>query len=131
MYDVLRLKYNDVILKVTSKVHKRSKKMDESSSELSDVSDQLSDITEIISDVETDESDIDAEEDTQPAHGRNVNPWFSVIDRETFQLNVEGFTESTGPTGFEPNYTPVEYFEKFLSTEDEDLIDRLVDETNW
>ena len=90
------------------------------------VSDQLSDITEIISDVGTDESDVDTEEGI-----RNTNPWFSVIDRETFQLNVEGFVESTGPTGFEPNYTPVEYFEKFLSTEDEDLIDRLVDETNW
>ena len=131
MYDVLRLKYNDVTLKVTSKVHKRSKKMDESSGELSDVSDQLSDITEIISDVGTDESDVDAEEDIQPAPGRNANPWFSVIDRETFQLNVEGFVESTGPTGFEPNYTPVEYFETFLSTEDEDMIDCLVDETNW
>jgi hypothetical protein len=35
---------------------------------------------------------------------------------------VEGFVaESTGPTEFEPNYTPVEYFEKFLSTEDEDI----------
>jgi len=69
MYDVLRLRYNDVTLKVTSKVHKRSKKMDESSGELSDVSDQLSDITEIISHVGTDESDVDAEEDIQPA------PW--------------------------------------------------------
>jgi hypothetical protein len=39
--------------------------------------------------------------------------------------------ESTGPTGFEPNYTPVEYFEKFLSTEDEDMMGRLVDKTNW
>jgi hypothetical protein len=51
----------------------------------------LSDITEIISDVGTDESDVDTEEDIQPAPGRNTNPWFSVIDRETFQLNVEGF----------------------------------------
>ena len=105
--------------------------MNESSGEISDVSDQLSDITEIISDVGTDGSDVNNEEDIQRAPGRNANPWFSVIDRETFQLNVEGFVESTGPTGFEPNYTPVEYFEKFLSTEDEDLIDRLVDETNW
>jgi hypothetical protein len=70
---------------------KRSKKMNESSGELSDVSDQLSDITEIISDVGTNESDVDTEEDIQPAPGRNANPWFSVIDRETFQLNVEGF----------------------------------------
>jgi hypothetical protein len=45
-----------------------------------------------------------------PAPGRNVNPWFSVIDRETFQLNVEGIVEGTGPTGFEPNYTSVEYY---------------------
>jgi hypothetical protein len=43
MYDVIRLKYNDVTLK------KRSKKK------------------------------------------RKTNPWFSVIDGETFQLNVEGF----------------------------------------
>ena len=50
------------------------------------VSDQLSDITEIISDVGTDESDVDTEEGI-----RNTNPWFSVIDREIFQLNVEGF----------------------------------------
>jgi len=48
---------------------------------------------------------VDTEEDIQPAPGRKANPWFSVIDRETFQLNVEGFVESTGPTGFEPNYT--------------------------
>ena len=34
---------------------------------------------------------VDAEEDIQPAPGRKANPWFSVIDRETFQLNVEGF----------------------------------------
>jgi hypothetical protein len=34
---------------------------------------------------------IDTEEDIQRAPGRNANPWFSVIDRETFQLNVEGF----------------------------------------
>ena len=129
MYAVLRLRYNDVTLKVTS--HKRSKKMDESSGELSDVFDQLSDITEIISDVGTNESDVDAEEDIQPASGRNVDQWFSVIDREIFQLNVEGFVESTGPTGFKPNYTPIEYFETFLSTDDEDMIDRLVDETNW
>ena len=74
MYDVLRLRYNDVTLKVTSKVHKRSKKMNESSGELSDVSDQMSDITEIISDVGTDESDVDAEEDIQPTSGRNDNP---------------------------------------------------------
>jgi hypothetical protein len=40
--------------------------------------------------VGTDESDVDTEEDIQPAPGRNANPWFSVIDRETFQLNVEG-----------------------------------------
>jgi hypothetical protein len=46
----------------------------------------LSDITEIISDVGTDESDVDTEEGR-----RNTNPWFSVIDRETFQLNVKGF----------------------------------------
>ena len=60
--------------------------MNESSGELSEISNQLSDITEIISDVGTDESDVDTEE------GRtNTNPWFSVIDRETFQLNVEGF----------------------------------------
>jgi hypothetical protein len=37
MYDVIRLRYNDVTLK------KISKKMNESSGELSDVSDQLSD----------------------------------------------------------------------------------------
>jgi hypothetical protein len=53
---------------------------------------------------------------------------FSVIDGETFQLNVEGIVEGTGPTGFEPNYTSVEYLEKILSTEDEDMIDRLDDE---
>jgi hypothetical protein len=47
------------------------------------VSDQLSDITEIISDVGTDESDVDTEEGR-----RNTNPWFSVIDRETFQLII-------------------------------------------
>ena len=88
----------------------------------------MSDITEIISYVGTDESDVDAEEDIQPAPGRNANPWFSVIDRETFQLNVEGIVEGTGPTGFEPNYTPVEYLENILSTEDEDMIDRLEDE---
>ena len=63
----------------------------ESSGELSDISDPLSDITEIISDVGTVESDVDTEEDIQPTPGRNANPWFSVIDRETFQLNVEGF----------------------------------------
>jgi hypothetical protein len=40
----------------------------------------------IISDVGTDESDVDTEEGR-----RNTNPWFSVIDRETFQLNVKGF----------------------------------------
>jgi hypothetical protein len=51
----------------------------------------LSDITEIISDVGTDGSGVDTEEDIQRAPGRNANPWFSVIDRETFQLNVEGF----------------------------------------
>ena len=79
MYDVLRLRYNDVTFKEIKEI------------ELSDVSDQLSDITEIISDVGTDESDVDTEEDIQPAPGRNANPWFSVIDRETFQLNVEGF----------------------------------------
>ena len=60
--------------------------MNESSGEFSDVSDQLSDITEIISDVGTDESDVDIAEGR-----RNTNLWFSVIDRETFQLNVEGF----------------------------------------
>ena len=85
IYDVLHLRYNDVTLK------KRSEKMNESSGEISDVSDQLSDITEIISDVGTDGSDVDTEEDIQRAPGRNANPWFSVIDRETFQLNVEGF----------------------------------------
>ena len=88
----------------------------------------MSDITEIISDVGTDESDVEL--DTEEGR-RNTNPWFSVIYRETFQLNVEGFVESTGPTGFKPNYTPIEYFETFLSTDDEDMIDRLVDETNW
>jgi hypothetical protein len=51
----------------------------------------LSDITEIISDVGTGESDVDTEEDIQSAPGRNANPWCSVIDRETFQLNVESF----------------------------------------
>ena len=65
--------------------------MNESSGELSDVSDQLSYITEIISNVGSNDSDVDTEEDIQRAPGRNVNPWFSVIDRETFQLNVEGF----------------------------------------
>jgi hypothetical protein len=34
--------------------------------------------------------------------------------------------ESSARTGFEPNYTPVEYLETFLSTEDEDMIGRLV-----
>ena len=62
--------------------------MNESSGEISDVSDQLSDITEIISDVGTDESDVEL--DTEEGR-RNTNPWFSVIYRETFQLNVEGF----------------------------------------
>ena len=65
--------------------------MNEISGELSEISDQLSDITEIISDIGTDESDVDTEEDIQPAPGRNAYPWFSVIDRETFQLSVEGF----------------------------------------
>jgi hypothetical protein len=32
---------------------------------------------------------VDTEEDIQPAPGRKANPWFSVIDRETFQLNVD------------------------------------------
>jgi hypothetical protein len=32
-----------------------------------------------------------SEEDIQPAPGRNAYPWFSVINRETFQLSVEGF----------------------------------------
>jgi hypothetical protein len=76
---------------MTSLYKKRSKKMNESSGELSEISDQLSDITEIISDIGTDESDVDTEEDIQPAPGRNAYPWFSVIDRETFQLSVEGF----------------------------------------
>jgi hypothetical protein len=49
----------------------------------------LSDITEIISDVGTDESDVDTEEDIQPAPGRNANPWFSVIDRETSESSPE------------------------------------------
>ena len=65
--------------------------MNESSGELSDVSDQLSYITEIISNFGTDDSDVDTEEDIQSAPGRNANPWFSVIARETFQLNEEGF----------------------------------------
>ena len=65
--------------------------MNESSGELSDVSDQLSYITEIISNVGSNDSDVDTEEDIQPAPGRNAYPWFSVIDRETFQLSVEGF----------------------------------------
>jgi hypothetical protein len=41
---------------------------------------------------------VDTEEDIQPAPGRNANPWFSVIDRETFQLNVEGFVAGTDST---------------------------------
>jgi hypothetical protein len=60
---------------------------------------------------------------------------WSETSESSFELSSIFFdllcTFDTGPTGFEPNYTPVEYFENFLSTEDEDLIDRLVDETNW
>jgi hypothetical protein len=52
----------------------------------------------IISDIGTDESDVDTEEDIQPAPGRNAYPWFSVINRETFQLSVEGFVAGTDST---------------------------------
>ena len=58
---------------------------------------------------------------------------FSVIDidRETFELNVNrDFHEEYGPCGFEANFSPMEYFEKFIRTEDADIIDHIVDETN-
>jgi hypothetical protein len=58
-----------------------------------------------------DESDVDTEEDIQPAPGRNANPWFSVIDRETFQLNVEGFVAGKQESSPELSFI---FFDLFL-----------------
>ena len=63
---------------------------------------------------------------------RPPNPWFSVVDRETFELEVDivFLEDEVGPCGFEPDFAPIDYFEKFLKTEDDDLFDRIVEETN-
>jgi hypothetical protein len=34
------------------------------------------------------------------------------------------------PVDFQPNMTPFEYFKRFTTTDDEDIFDELVDETN-
>ena len=95
----------------------------------------LSDITDVITSGEDDSSASDDNDDGDvempDAPARQPNPWFSVIDRETFELNVNrDFHEEYGPCGFEANFSPMEYFEKFIRTEDADIIDHIVDETN-
>lgn len=87
------------------------------------------DITDIVTSGDEDSDDADVEMPDNAA--RQPNPWFSVVDKETFELDVNrDFEERIGPCGFEANFSPVDYFDKFLKTEDDDLIDRIVDETN-
>ncbi|CAG2214378.1 unnamed protein product [Mytilus edulis] len=87
------------------------------------------DITDIVTSGDEDSDDADVE--MQDNAARQPNPWFSVVDKETFELDVNrDFEERIGPCGFEANFSPVDYFDKFLKTEDDDLIDRIVDETN-
>jgi hypothetical protein len=40
------------------------------------------------------------------------------------------FIADSGPVDFQPNMTPFEYFKRFTTTDDEDIFDELVDETN-
>ena len=90
------------------------------------------DITDILTSDEEDSSiDDDVEMQGADLPIRQPNPWFSVVDKETFELNVDrGFNEEVGPCGFEANFLPSDYLEKFLKTEDADIIDLVVDETN-
>ena len=91
------------------------------------------DITDILT---SDEEDSSIDNDNVEMQGADIpirqpNPWFSVVDKETFELNVDrGFNEEVGPCGFEANFLPIDYLEKFLKTDDADIIDLIVDETN-
>ena len=90
------------------------------------------DITDILTSGEEDSSicnDVEMQGADIPI--KQPNPWFSVVDKETFELNVDrGFSEEFGPRGFEANFLLIDYLEKFLKTEDADIIDLIVDETN-
>jgi hypothetical protein len=56
--------------------------------------------------------------------------WFRVIDPDTFSLPMPDFREDTGPVNFEPGMSAAEYFFMFMRTDDSDIVDLLVHETN-
>lgn len=100
--------------------------------EYADHFDNLSDISEIITESEGEMEENQQEEDVPTASGNYFpNPWFSVVDRETFVLSdVREFNEESGPVAMEPTFTPIDYFNRFILSEEFNLIECLVEETN-
>ena len=85
-----------------------------------------------------DESDINlsysSSTEDNDGDGNNANlrrPWFTVVDPHSFVVaRLHTFFADSGPVDFQPNMTPFEYFKRFTTTDDEDIFDELVDETN-
>ena len=57
-------------------------------------------------------------------------PWFNVVDPDAFEFPEKLFRESVGPVYLPPGMSVMEYFVKFLKTNENDIIDILVTETN-
>jgi hypothetical protein len=85
-----------------------------------------------------DESDINlshsSSTEDNDGDGNNAycrGPWFTVGDPHSFVVaRPPTFIADNGPVDFQPNMTPFEYFKRFTTTDDEDIVDELVDETN-
>lgn len=80
----------------------------------------------VSTDTEQDISDVESEAEFPVFRG----PWFNVVDPDAFELPEPDFRESVGPVNFPPGMSVMDFFVKFLKTNENDIIDILVTETN-
>ncbi|VDI04490.1 Hypothetical predicted protein [Mytilus galloprovincialis] len=78
-----------------------------------------------VTDTEDSENEIN-----RPGNLRN-GPWFTIIEPNSFVIDrLPSFSPDHGPVGFDANLSPYDYFEKFISEDDNSLFDIIVEETN-
>ena len=92
---------------------------------MANYSDLGSDVT-VSTVMEQDVSDAENEAEIPVFRG----PWFNVVDPDAFELPELDFRESVGPVNFPLGMSVMDFFVKFLKTNENDIIDILVTETN-
>ena len=79
----------------------------------------------------TTSGDSDSDVDSNIPRHNTRGPWFTVVEPNSFNIaRLPNFTESCGPIEFEANFTPFDYFNRFVNEEGQSLFDIITEETN-